>query len=296
MLRILCTIPHYHAATPRRTRSRHGSLRQQAATRIEALSACIRSLHELFGRRQFMLEPGKRVAHSANKQIESRLDIVVCTTRGAHLVDKIQLAEGWFSHHDTDVEPPMLGFECHRVLQERLGRYDFYCYLEDDLILHDPWQFLKLAWFTREVGNGSVLLPNRFEVGSNPYADKVYLDGDIPAFATVKYQDPSKSARVEADILGMRVVFRRALNPHSGCFFLNAKQMARWALAPHFLDRDVGFVGPLESAASLGVMRTFQVYKAASDHAAFLEIQHFGSAFLNIVRHRAAAGTQAPTT
>jgi hypothetical protein len=38
-----------------------------------------------------------------------------------------------------------------------------------------------------------------------------------------------------------------------------------------FFDRDTSFIGPLESAATLGIMRAFRIYKPAPEHAAFLE-------------------------
>ena len=59
--------------------------------------------------------------------------------------------------------------------------------------------------------------------------------------------------------------------------------MAYWASQPHFLDRDIRFIGPLESAATLGIVKTFRVYKTAPEQASFLEIQHFGAKFLNLV-------------
>jgi hypothetical protein len=68
--------------------------------------------------------------------------------------------------------------------------------------------------------------------------------------------------------------------------------MEYWARQPYFLDRDVSFVGPLESAATLGIMRTFRVYKPAAESASFLEIEHFGTAFLSMIRPvNAAAAT-----
>jgi hypothetical protein len=60
--------------------------------------------------------------------------------------------------------------------------------------------------------------------------------------------------------------------------------MAYWAAQPHFLDRDTGFIGPLESAATLGIMRTFRVYKPAVENASFLEIEHHGTAFISQLR------------
>lgn len=81
----------------------------------------------------------------------------------------------------------------------------------------------------------------------------------------------------------MPMTFRRALNPHSGCYFLNANQMAYWASQPYFLDRDTRFVGLLESAATLGIMKTFRVYKTAPEQAGFFEIQHFGKKYLSLI-------------
>jgi hypothetical protein len=46
---------------------------------------------------------------------------------------------------------------------------------------------------------------------------------------------------------------------------------------PYFYDRDCSLTGPLESAATLGIMKTFKLYKAAWGMAEFFEIQHFGA-------------------
>jgi hypothetical protein len=86
--------------------------------------------------------------------------------------------------------------------------------------------------------------------------------------------------------LGIPIRFCRPANPHSGCFFLNAAQMSRWAARPDFLDRDTSFIGPLESAATLGIMRTFRVYKPTVENANFLEIEHHGTGFIGQLRLR----------
>ena len=41
--------------------------------------------------------------------------------------------------------------------------------------------------------------------------------------------------------------------------------------------------GPLESAATLGIMRHFRVYKPARENAAFLEIEHLDRRYLGRV-------------
>jgi hypothetical protein len=43
------------------------------------------------------------------------------------------------------------------------------------------------------------------------------------------------------------------------------------------------FIGPLESAACLGIMRTFRVYKPTGEHTRFLKIMHAGTAFAGLL-------------
>ena len=143
---------------------------------------------------------------------------------------------------------------------------------------------MKLAWFNGHVGQDKLLLPNRFEMGSGPLVHKAYVDGDLARRATARFQNVDDCPRLQSEVLGTKVVFRRPLNPHSGCFFLNVEQMQHWAAQPYFLDGDTSFVGPLESAATLGIMRAFKIYKPAPENASFLEIEHYGSRFLSLIR------------
>jgi hypothetical protein len=59
--------------------------------------------------------------------------------------------------------------------------------------------------------------------------------------------------------------------------------MTYWAEQPHFLDRDASWCGPLESAATLGIMKTFRLYKPAPENLDFLEIEHHSSYNLNLI-------------
>ena len=77
------------------------------------------------------------------------MDVVVCTVKDMHLLGELPVPAGSFHHHLTEADPTLLGYECHAVMRERLGAYDYYCYLEDDLILHDPLFFMKLNWFNQ---------------------------------------------------------------------------------------------------------------------------------------------------
>jgi hypothetical protein len=218
--------------------------------------------------------------------------VVVCTTKGRHLLEQLPLPEGMYEHVATDAEPTALGYECHAALAERLGTWDYYCYLEDDLILHDPMFFLKQAWFNRNVGNIGMLQPCRYEVTAKGPFHRVYVDGELAPEVTAEYQDVSEAAVVQGRVLGMPVRFGRARNPHAGCFFLTQDQMRHFAGRPYFLDRSAAFVGPLESAATLGVMRTFRVYKPAAPFAPFLEIEHAGTAYASLIGSVVKVGPQ----
>jgi hypothetical protein len=112
------------------------------------------------------------------------------------------------------------------------------------------------------------------------------LDGDLAAEVTAPFQNIADAPELKGSCLGLELTFRRPSNPHSGCFFLTTKQLRAWASRRDFLDRDTRFIGPLESAATLGLMRAFRVYKSAPEVASFLEIEHAGTAFISNLRHR----------
>ncbi len=288
-MRILAAIPHFFDLSREVRRApEHGALAGDPGPRIEALSACVSALHQLFGGPQVVIDIARREAKDANARFAAaKLDVVVCTTRGQHLLSRVTLDKSALRHHPTDAEPLLLGFECHAALYERLGEYDYYCYLEDDLIIRDPWFFAKLGWFHGQVGPGAVLMPNRYEVARGGVAWKAYLDGDLAAEVSAPFQNIADAPLLRGSCLGLELIFRRPTNPHSGCFFLTTEQLRAWGTRPDFLNRDTRFIGPLESAATLGLMRAFRIYKPAPEVASFLEIEHAGTAFIANLRHRA---------
>ena len=281
-MRVLFAIPHYFNPAPKP--GRYGSVGGDQAARIQSVAHCLAGIHQLFGRPQCVIDIARRTTLPANKTIAAAADVIVCTTGNLHLLDRLGLGPGYFSHRPTDAQGPLLGFECHAALRERLGDYDFYCYLEDDLLVRDPWFFVKLRWFADRFGDEALLMPNRFEVARNSIVHKAYVDGPLRRTVTARFQDVTVEPVLDGEVMGQKVTFRRALNPHSGAFFLNARQMAAWAARPDFLDRSTEFVGPLESAATLGVMRAFRIYKPDADSAGFLEVEHPGRRFLSCIR------------
>lgn len=279
-MRILITIAHFFKPEDK---SRYASQRKDPRPRLAALSWSLANLHQLFSKSQSIININQKLAFPVNQPLANDLDIVICTTKNCHLLEQLPVPAHFYQHYPTQAEPMLLGFECQAVLRDGLGQYDYYCYLEDDLILHDPWFFVKLYWFTKEAGDRCLLQPNRYEIATHALSCKAYVDGDLAPKATEKFQNLSDRPQLKSIIMGVPMVFRRALNPHSGCYFLNANQMAHWVKQPDFLDRDTSFIGPLESAATLGIMKNFLVYKSVPQQASFFEIQHYGTKFLSMI-------------
>jgi len=275
-MRVLITIPHYVEAG----KGQYGSTGGDVARRAAVLEEVVTTLHRTFGARQSqLLNRRHNVRRRVNGGAEAVLDVIVCTTRDRHALNELRVEGAPFTHRPGNAEPLFLGFDCHAALAERSGAYDWYGYMEDDLLLHDPMFFVKLGWFLDNVGPDAVLLPHRYEIESGS-PEKLYIDGHLSSDFAAPWQTVADRGRLTGRLLGMPVAFERPNNPHAGCFFLSAGQMAHWTAQPHFADRDTSFAGPLESAASLGIMKTFRIYKPAPESAAFLEIRHAANRYL----------------
>ena len=79
------------------------------------------------------------------------------------------------------------------------------------------------------------------------------------------------------------VLFERTPYPSSGCFLLNAEQLAIWSESHAFRDGDTSYMSALDSAATLSVMKTFRIYKPVLDQASFLEVMHASPRWIQAV-------------
>src|SRR5262245_7609159 len=100
-MRILFTIPHYFRLQPR---GEHASLGTDPQPRVIALTACLAALRQVFGPAQRWLQIANNVAVPANQQQAAEIEIVVCTTRGQHLLDQLRIPSHWYRHLPTDAE------------------------------------------------------------------------------------------------------------------------------------------------------------------------------------------------
>ena len=284
MRKVLIVIPHYYGAG----NGFYGSTGSDISRRVKALDRVIEGLCQNLGSRQafllrlqqYMEGKGNGFLIQANQTLFSHLDIAVCTTGKNHLISSLGTPPTLFHHRETGSEPMKLGFACHQVLKENLGRYDWYCYLEDDLLINDALFMNKLEWFVKEYGEETTLAPQRFERSLLYPAHKLYHDGSVRPDFSAAWQDVTNRQFLESNILGAPMRFERWPNPHSGCFFLTAAQMEKWVSTPYFGDSDSGFAGPLESAASLGIIKTFRQYKPSPANAGFLEVEHLHPRYL----------------
>ena len=277
-MRILLAIVHYWDPEGG---GAHGSLRSDPTPRIQAFQQQLLALQRL-GTRQSQLNMAGMTADTANRQLHHRIDIKVITDGEHHVLDRLDPSyRGLFQMVITEPSSPKhLGFEAQRFLASRLDdSYDLYGYFEDDLVIHDPWFFRKIDWFRGHAGDNCVLLPHRIELAREPNAvDRFFIDGSMDK-SELRSIIPNPAPNLGAPCPGGPIYFESPKNPHSGCFILSKGQLQAWKGSGHWLDGDVSFISPLESAATLGIAKTFHLYKPVMAMGSWLELQHWGNSF-----------------
>jgi hypothetical protein len=317
MFNILVVVPHYYK---KNNSGAYGSENIISDNKIRSLQNMISALRDLFSephaystigcrktlashrckyipslRKCFQRICGKinycdwMIYHPANMAFHYKLDIVICTNQQDHLCESLNLPEKYYTHQIVQCDNPRyLGFAAQKVLKDNKGQYDYYCFMEDDLIIHDSLFFAKIHYFSKKFGVNALLQPNRYERLKEGIFHKGYIDVNsynnesTRKMREVMYQfvDYRDKPNLSFTCLGNNILFEKAYNPHSGCFFLSANQFELFANQPFFAMPTHEFVGPLESAATLGIARTFSVYKPSFENAAFLEVEHGDARYL----------------
>ena len=282
-MRILLTIVHHWNP---QGGGRHASLRPDPKPRLHGLQDQLLTLARL-GTGQGALNIGEMRVDNANHALRHQFTIRIVTDGTHHLIDQLEEPYQHLVEHvpTTPPTPRHLGFEAQRVLAEGLSEgYDLYGYLEDDLLIHDPLFFHKIFWFQQHMGSDAVLLPHRMELFWQPdqRLEKFYIDGPVPE-QDLRGLLLHEAQPMAAPLPGGNIVFAPPTNPHAGCFVLAHSQLQHWSEQPWFLDGDSSYVSALESAATLGICKTFRIYKPHLAYAAFLELQHWGTSFRSLV-------------
>ena len=100
----------------------------------------------------------------------------------------------------------LLGFECQAVLRDAIGRYDYYCFLEDDTVIRDPCFFAKLSWFTDQYGDEALLQPNRYARDLEWGGRKAY-EGNVRRGHTDPFQDVDDTPVLTGEVMGTKWSF-----------------------------------------------------------------------------------------
>lgn len=223
----------------------------------------------------------QRPAYEATSGMEHGLDIVVLTHEDDHLLDQAFIEKHRVRLIKVKAQDPlMVPFGAWNLFADVRNNYDMFVYSEDDLRPADGCLLGKIAGFVETFGWRRVVLPNRYEWNLRGPALKTFIDGDLKPHVTQRYVDALPDEPfLRQRVPGRDITFRRASNPHAGFFAVTREQLHHWMAQPHFRERDTSFVGPLESAATLGLLKTFPIYKAFGHDTGWLEIQHLDDRF-----------------
>lgn len=279
-MKALVVLVHYFKAE---ANPRHASVdAARQADRQTAVERVIRGYRGLFGSTSVIDFQKQAFAETSGQG--PQIDIRVLTVPECTLVTPAFRNRHGVGETAALIENPRtLGFTAYQLFARSAQDYDWFIYSEDDLLVRDPQLFDKLNWFNTTFGDRRVLSPNRFEWNDHAAKQKTFIDGDLSLPTQRRLTGFVHDVdMLTASPLGAPVSLRRARNPHSGFFAITRSQLAYWMAQKHWLDRDVSFVTPLESAATLGLTKTFSVYKPYGTSASFLEIEHLDDRFSSL--------------
>jgi hypothetical protein len=228
--------------------------------------------------------------------VADQLDIIVLVNGENHLLDAEYCRSRGVRLYDAKLDNPrMLGFTAHKLFADARNIYDVFAFSEDDLRPTGGDLVPRILAFQDDFGWRRVLFPNRFEWNQRGPALKTYIDGMLRPGLLAPFETALPDERFVKGRQGARPLsFQRATNPHCGFFALTAEQLAHWVAQPHFGDQDCSFISPLESAATLGILKTFPIYKPFGRNMGWLEIEHLDTRFsgMSLPGRRPAAPQQ----
>jgi hypothetical protein len=213
--------------------------------------------------------------------VADQLNIIVLVNGENHLLDADYCRARGVRLYDAKLDNPrMLGFTAHKLFADARNVYDVFAFSEDDLRPTGGDMIPRILAFQDDYGWRRVLFPNRFEWNPRGPALKTYIDGMLRPGLLAPFEAALPDERFLKGQQGARpLTFQRATNPHSGFFAITAAQLTHWMAQPHFGDQDCSFISPLESAATLGILKTFPIYKTFGRDMGWLEIEHLDTRF-----------------
>ena len=213
--------------------------------------------------------------------VADQLDIIVLVNGDNHLLDAEYCRARAVRLYDAKLDNPrMLGFTAHKLFADARNVYDVFAFSEDDLRPTGGDFLSRILAFQDDYGWWRVLFANRFEWNPRGPALKTYIDGILRPGLLAPFEAALPDERFLKGRQGAKpLTFQRATNPHCGFFAITSEQLAHWMAQPQFGDQDCSFISPLESAATLGILKTFPIYKPFGRDMGWLEIEHLDTRF-----------------
>jgi hypothetical protein len=207
---------------------------------------------------------------------QTRLELVVNALPGRHVVASLpaHLRERVTVRERDGVEPLFLGFEAQEEFAARVEEFDWFLFLEDDLVLHDALLLEKLTFFNEAAPLEAVLLPHRYELAEGR---KIRID-----LRGKRRTSESHTVNRLTVIEHGDWRFAEFENPHSGFYCLSQAQLRRWLATGRQWKGTSSYYGPLESAATGSLEEAFRIYKPHPDTIGFLEIRHLGTKYSDL--------------
>ncbi|MDJ1179455.1 hypothetical protein PJF56_11330 [Roseofilum sp. BLCC_M91] len=228
-------------------------------------------------------EKGKEKTDKLTQTIEGifrsfsgcELKILINTITDRHITqflpdyqkNKIEVIE------QVEIDPMLVGFRSQDEFIKREEQFDWFLYLEDDIIIYDSTFLNKIQCFNANSGSlKKILLPHRYEMleGKKTYIDFSYDPSDNTAF-----MNWNKLSILEIGELK----FCEFGNPHAGLYCLSKEQLKIWRKSGRFWKEKDIMVGPLESAATCCLFECFSLYKPHPCNLQFLEVQHWDTKY-----------------
>ncbi|MEG3988922.1 hypothetical protein QUA13_17525 [Microcoleus sp. S28C3] len=174
----------------------------------------------------------------------------------------IQIQEG------PECDPMLVEFRLQEEFVERVEKFDWFLFIEDDIVLYDAFILEKLENFNRQSGyENAILYPNRYEMDQGT---KRYIDLTI--------QQPLLWNQLSSvEIEGVK--FAEFNNPHSAFYCLSRNQMKQWIKSGRIFKNQVVNVGLLESAATFCLLECFTIYKPHPSNLNYFEVRHYDSKY-----------------
>jgi hypothetical protein len=169
---------------------------------------------------------------------------------------------------EPECDPMLVGFRLQEGFVEKVEEFDWFLFIEDDIILSDAFTIEKLEKFNQQSGyENAILYPNRYEMYQGT---KRYIDLTITQPLVI-----NKLSSVEIE----GVKFAEFNNPHSAFYCLSRKQMKHWIKSGRFFKNQIVNVGPLESAATFCLLECFSIYKPHLSNLNYFEVRHYDTKY-----------------